>query len=727
MNDNLLELFNEIPKIKQILPHQIAILDYIINHINKTNDGILLYSKPGTGKTLIGIITALILSNERKVLLLMPSENILTLWQNTIGLALTLIDNNYDLNNIELTSMHTFIFNVTNNNIILETTIQKYKNHIVIIDEAHNILNNSQFEVLIQLKKINQNIFILLTGSPINNTVETLPNLLKLLVDEIYVDKDLISTNNKVFEIKFKEEKLNTIKKLCLNNVSYYETPKSLLPRVEFEGELCGLTFNCIICLMTKEHYKIFLDAKQQTKNEIFEKVLMNVSLFGVEDVFITDDINRLQIREYRKGLSYNGSYFVGNELEKLNYAPKIKEMLQHFNYFGKHFIYFANASYGSLIIKSVMNFNGYIEYSFNKTFQWTNKTICYKCGKKQTCDACIPATYIILTGQNINLINDYLDIFNTSANNEGAVIKFIFGSNVLSEAYTLKETPYTHYLTIPDNYTQIEQINGRTIRKFAFKNNNILVKIFMYLAVEPDYFSSKASKYQTYSQFLENIDNIISYDFKKLLYIDLKNYETNKLLNVLKESSVHYNDKINDKINNIVILNRLKEIFYKQSRIPIKDLINLYDKKIYNLSKNEFYEYVVNIINNHPSVINKYFNLCLLYNINKEIITIPMYCDYGVIYNSYYMKKEINKLDINKKKANIYIIIDRETLISYENSIINIKSLTAETLIEICKKIDIELIKNKKYYKQDLIKLIIDKLLKLDKENPNIIYVIKN
>jgi DNA-binding Xre family transcriptional regulator len=172
--------------------------------------------------------------------------------------------------------------------------------------------------------------------------------------------------------------------------------------------------------------------------------------------------------------------------------------------------------------------------------------------------------------------------------------------------------------------------------------------------------------------------------------------------------------------------LNKLREEFYKKPRVFVKDLLNLYNSKIYNLNKTEYYNYVNEIIDNHPSVVNKYFSNSLLYNIKGEVLTIPIYCDYGIIYNSYYMKKEINKIDINKKKNSIYLVIDRETLISYNNSLINIKSLTFDILLEICKKLNIKL-DNKKYFKQDLIEIIISELTQLSKKNPNIIYIIKN
>lgn len=727
MNLNLLEFFNELPKIRQILPNQMAIIDYILKHIDESNNGILLYSKPGTGKTLIGIITSLILSNTKKLLLLMPSENILTLWKNTIGLALTLIDDKYNLNNIELTSIHAFMFKITNENELIENVADEYKNYIIIIDEAHNILNNSQFDKLIEIKKRNNNVFILLTGSPINNTVETLPNLLNLITYDLVIDLNLIVTNQKVFEIKFNESKLEYIEQLCYNNVSYYETPKNLLPKIDYQGELCGLNFKCIVCPMTKEHFSIFMEARKITKNEVFEKTLMNVSLFGIENLYITEDIERLRIKEYRKGLFFNGSQFIGKELDKLNYAPKFKILLENLKLFGKHFIYFSNASYGSLIIRSIMNHYGYVEYKLNKSVKMSNEMICYKCYTSRKCKECIPAAYIILTGYNILQINDYLNVYNKSNNKDGSVIKIIFGSNVLSEAYTLKETLHTHYLTVPDNYRQVEQINGRTIRKFSFENIDVLVKIFIYLAVEPNYKESDIIKCKTYNDFIKNIDNIISYDLKKLLYIELKNYETHKILNVFKDSSVSYNKSGHSMLNDIIILNKLKEMFYKNTRIKIHDFFQTYDSNILSLNKKEFEAHAISIIENHPSIINKYFKLCLLYKYNDEIITVPFHCDYGTIYFSFYMKKEISNIDITKKKNDIYIVIDRETLISYDNSLINIKSLTMENLISICDRLKIELVEFKKYYKMDLIKIIIDHLYSMNKKNPNVIYVIKH
>ena len=81
MNLEILELFNgHIDNIPNILPHQLATLDYLLRTILDQNESVLLFHIMGSGKTIIALLFALIVSKFKKVYILVPNINILNIF-----------------------------------------------------------------------------------------------------------------------------------------------------------------------------------------------------------------------------------------------------------------------------------------------------------------------------------------------------------------------------------------------------------------------------------------------------------------------------------------------------------------------------------------------------------------------------------------------------------------------------------------------------------------------
>lgn len=155
-------------------------------------------------------------------------------------------------------------------------------------------------------------------------------------------------------------------------------------------------------------------------------------------------------------------------------------------------FIYSNLVVFGINLFKQIMIQNGYLEFTDTtvRTYEKIqNNTRCYFCGyayvihKNNQLPTNIPnheyspACFISITGkdddENISdssrdIINN---IFNNSENYEGRYIKFVLGSRVLSEGFSLKNIGEVHLLDVWYNFARVEQVVGRAIRTCSHKD----------------------------------------------------------------------------------------------------------------------------------------------------------------------------------------------------------------------------------------------------------------
>ncbi|AAR07440.1 84R [Yaba monkey tumor virus] len=611
MNLEIVDLFNgHVNSIPNILPHQLATLDYLVRSIIDENKSVLLFHIMGSGKTIIALLFALVASRFKKVYILVPNINILKIFNYSMDVAINLFNSEYILENIFIHSTTSFYSLNYNDNVINYNGLSRYNNAIFIIDEAHNIFGNNTGELMTVIKNKNKIPFLLLSGSPITNTPITLSNIISLMSDENINFGDIIIQGKKVFQILLNENGVNVLKNILKGRISYYEMPSTDLPKVQYHGKKF-LDTRVVYCHMSKLQEKDYNNVRKLCNNEMFEKNMNNVSLAVLGQLNFINNLDILfqeQDKELYPNLKISNGILYGDELTTLNISSKFKYFIGKITSLtGKQFIYFSNSTYGGLIIKYIMLSNGYSEYNGS---QGTNPKLIN--GK--------PKTFAIVTSKMKSSLEDLLNVYNSQLNKDGSQIMFLFSSNIMSESYTLKEVRNIWFMTIPDTFSQYNQILGRSIRKFSYFDISKPVNVYLLATVYAD-FDDDITSLEDYS--LDEI-NTLPFDIKKLLYLKFKTKETNRIYSILQNISDTYRMPPHPYIVELVLGEIVRQFFYHHSRISFdsKELINAIQLVLPNIDMAK--KYINEVVNGHFFVSNKVFDKSLLYRYKNDIITVP-------------------------------------------------------------------------------------------------------
>lgn len=151
--------------IAQILPHQLATLDFLYQNCINNDNSVLLFHKMGSGKTIISLLFSIIICNIKKVIIVLPSYSILEMWKQNLYRSLILLPNKeYNLQNIEFTTRTKLNEDITvvGKTDIINEKIKNYNDYIMIIDEAHNFFWKYDRKRIINIaKKYKYNIYII--------------------------------------------------------------------------------------------------------------------------------------------------------------------------------------------------------------------------------------------------------------------------------------------------------------------------------------------------------------------------------------------------------------------------------------------------------------------------------------------------------------------------------------------------------------------------------------
>lgn len=664
MNSLIFSSLEKLPvknDVLKILPHQLATIDYIYKKILNDNESVLLFHKMGSGKTIISLIVAVLLSKQKKINIVLPNVNIKNIWISKIAVIKQLLPfNNYNFN-INFMTKKTLID-------ILKTDIdnkinmvRKYKNILYIIDEAHTFFGNLGSKYLLLLnsffekeEKIIKPLYILVTGSPITNTLVTLKDLVSIMSDPINENDYMEYNGKKIFNYNITEKGQELIKNKIYDKVSYYNQEKIDIPSIIFKGRnIINLPF--IFCQMSQEQTDNYYEIKKKINNEMFLKYLLDLSFTSMGNItninYFENYIKEKKKYKFTETLSLNKGEFQGEELTTLNNSCKIKFFINRKLYSNqkncKTFIYFSNSRIGGRFLKDVLKTHGIQEYGKKEL----NNFKCFFCGEKRTCKKCKPIKYIIITSiyltnnnQDIieeedeeneleikkeNNINNLLDIFNSKNNDNGEEIMFLFGSKIISESYTLKETREIWFLTIPDSVSEINQIIARCLRNFSYADNSIPVYIYILAAITNDFDikkylndhsnnnsiyltqpSDNKDKIKYYTKMLEQ-ENNFSYDFKKILYIEIKSTQTNKIHSIFKNLSIKKKEKIHDDLISLYVIEILKRYVYENTNFKIEDIKNIIHDNLFD--KEMVKDIIQTFIKDNVIIYNKYFKQCNL------------------------------------------------------------------------------------------------------------------
>jgi superfamily II DNA or RNA helicase len=242
--------------------------------------------------------------------------------------------------------------------------------------------------------------------------------------------------------------------------------------------------------------------------------------------------------KEYLKYFSIK-FYKAINRIEKLFIDVSDKQI-------GTVFIYSNLVKAGGIeIFAEVLIMNGYLEYQENsKNYDIKDETIDYKTGlkfidykKKFNVNNFAPATFILITGtdENTDEIPEVkqriiAEVFNSTNNIDGRLIKICLGSKVMNEGVTLQNIKEIHILDVHYNLGKVDQVIGRGIRMCKHINSitddNRFPKVNIYRYVV-SHLEKKNKKFTKKEKIMAPLtSDEILYQKAELKYLTIKNIE---------------------------------------------------------------------------------------------------------------------------------------------------------------------------------------------------------
>lgn len=593
---------------------------FLKNFINPLSPypSLLLYHKTGTGKTLTSLSIALNFVNKINVFFIIKNK---------------LLENNFKNQLQQFYKNDPIYKHVSKIKFITMGNLNKYSpskfnNSIIIVDEIQNMINNSMYFVLnnIKTKAINLKL-ILLTATPIYDNVKEIFEISNLLnssehqlpirtelLKEKYLhepvsykkNKNFFLTNNVYFLTKKGKEALsNTL----LGKVSYLDiNPDSKdFPKVSIKGKKM-YNDNLILCKMSKIQEDIYNKVIQNNKDTLFKEPSY-VSILGINDFDNSFTLIDSELKLYSpKGFSLKGVENISNFSSKL--SELYKNILKLINKPGTVYIYsnYVNNS-GVNIIKSLLLSNGFNYYT--------------KTDKKQHGFAFFDEN---MTETKKNKI---LKLFNSPENANGDLIKIFIGSPMTSEGINFKSIRQLHILDPHWNYSRIEQIIGRSVR---YQSHSYLsskyktVDIFKYASVSDKIpYSIDLYKYELAYEKDKAIKAVEFLLKKMAIDCHLNKIVKNSKLNYSRECQYRICDfKCNSENNdgkveidistydilqhNIeeynYIFNKLKALFSEYTSLTLNQIVKLFSEIKY---KQNIYKVLDDIISNNTILNAKY------------------------------------------------------------------------------------------------------------------------
>lgn len=671
---------SDVPK---ILPHQLATVDFIFKNIIIKKESLLLFHKMGSGKTIISLISAFLLAkNDKKIIIILPNENIKSLWINNISVIKQLLPSeNYKTHNIEFITKKGFSDNIEIDIDKDKVLINSFQNTVFIIDEAHNFFGNKGASNIISLNNFFNNknlikpLYILVTGSPITNTMLTFKDLYSILTYKTISETDyMLQDGNKIFNISLTDKGKEIILRDLKGKISSFNQKSNEIPKTIYMGKAL-INIPVIPCVMSDAQTRTYIEYKKELKQEMFLKYLLDASFTDmghISNIYeFENKIKNLDNVKLTNRLSISNGKFVGPELTDLENSCKLKYFVENkikdLSTICKTFVYFSNSKIGGRFLKDMLQALGVQEYG-DKSLE---NYICYFCYRDRTCQKCKPITYIIITSiylTNINHslinkikntgsddkentssnnINTLLDIYNLPNNNNGEEITFLFGSKIISESYTLKETREIWFLTIPDSLSEMSQITSRCLRNFSYADLNLPIKIYVLLAVTKGFDIENILKTEHKdSIFLtnpknksENADDVnlyidqlmheknYPYDLKKMLYLEIKSKQTNEIHNTFKSLSKKYASPMEKDVEELYVLEILRKLIYKNNRLTIKKIQSHIPSALMDL--NHIENIVEKFVDDKIIINNEHFKQCFLIKHKDEYVAQPITIDY--------------------------------------------------------------------------------------------------
>ncbi len=388
----------------------------------------------------------------------------------------------------------------------INLNITNIDNSIIIVDEAHNLLNMNEYSQMLKTLVEASHSFkvVLLTATPMFNSPYDIVDFLNLM----FKKKDELD-----FKMVFSSARTD--------------------PKVELDNK--GLDY-------LNEHMRgkiSYLTAKADVNFPI--KIEMGTRPpFLKETKLIRVPMSSLQMKAYEAewngSMTQNMKYIINavfpgrgdtpstavsfDKLEEIpktyldravlgKYAPKYLQCLENLDEnhkVGKSMVYhsYVNQS-GILMFADILRNNGYMDYSDNYVRsdardRLTGKTFDeFKKGNKSSGMFSGPVKFAVIHGDvPLNERQAILEVYNSDGNLYGEKISILIGSQLLRESVDIKAGLFLHILNYQENYSRLEQIEGRFIRYHShdrLPKELHWVKIYKYVSSIPSGYSKTSNK----------------------------------------------------------------------------------------------------------------------------------------------------------------------------------------------------------------------------------------
>lgn len=672
---------------------------FLSNYIDKGTgyDRILVYHSVGVGKTLTGIAIAEKFKDDYNIIVVSKNKNIEENFKRSI-------EKFREFNNKNTSPVEDYNFvsyrSISSKNPITGINFDKgVENTVFIMDEIHNALGNSAYFSIMELFKKSKNIkVVLLTATPIFDSVKEIFHLTNLLNENVKLHfSDNISMLLKNKYINFSKNVNNKynilgdkvyyitsegkkkISERLKGKVSYLVADLELFPERIYEGAPISKEkgsiniFRCYMSSFQEEIYKKTLKIKD-VDNSLYKQSSDSLTIVYPDGSYGMDGFDK-NIK--------SDNFLKINVIQK--YSAKLYSLFNNLKKSkGPIFIYSNYVNKGGIeLVKFFLLKNGYSFYG----------------SRGDT-----PKITIFDENMKISTKRKILRVFNNANNKYGDDIKIIIGGPSVSEGITFKNIRQIHVLEPYWNLSRIEQVIGRGVR---FGSHQILppyerkVSVYLYTSVGKfsseetslDFLKYKLSEDKDKSskhveQILRNIAVDCSLNKKRNLQTASKNYTRECQYSVcdyscpvdvtkqISKKSIDYSTydlKKHDIEQYNYIIEKIKELYKISSVFTLKDILRYVKKNnfSYEILKDNIIYCLVDliknkeIIENYSSVKGFIINIEDYFILNPENNKIPEPLFYKIFQKEmYYIPPDLKGLNETRDKLkNTKIKISRELL----------------------------------------------------------------
>lgn len=403
--------------------------------------------------------------------------------------------------------------------------ITNLDNTLLIVDEAHNLTDNTRGKAVSHITKASKNLrVLLLSATPMKNSADDIVELINYMRPaSSQMKKDKIFTKSDDGKLEFKPGGIDYLRKMTKGYVSYLRgaDPLTYAEALEMGDIPKELDFTKLtLCNMEPFQRDAYVRAMRESGDN-FERETGAAGMFcfpgldrdektiipfygvsGIQQI-------KLQLHKFPKKLNdaIEAKWGIKNGLALRNgdnLAGEIFSLknLKHFSAKfhrafsdisktyrkgenddhigeGLGFIYSTLVQAGVDIIQAALIQNGFLEHQEQGNYQIRDNTLCYLCGHPKSAHPVAgqqkhtfhPATFIIVTGggEDGSISQEKYDVitkvFNSNENKNGRYAKLLVGSSVMKEGVTLKNQKYQYHMDFHFVLGGIDQIKGRSVR----------------------------------------------------------------------------------------------------------------------------------------------------------------------------------------------------------------------------------------------------------------------